>query len=325
MAERDYSIDALSGLMILGVLFVHTMSWSGLDNSLLYTIVEYCIFFRMPYFFYKSGVYYRQVADYQCIRGGGKLLRLFVKYSLVAYLIYCCILFIKDDFSITNVVKIPIKQLLVNGTLNSNLPLWFLTTFFAAKVLYNWFRNKGVKNIVILSIFAILTLSLFYFSQRPDWVSFPRYVYSISGAVFFISVGNQLKSIQFNKWIIIFATIGYCVIAIFSHSRVDMFENELIEGRYEIWMLSSILGIIILINLFKVLYNSYRFPFLSFINRNALPLFASHWIIYLVVSNLFIEPLSIENSYYKILIYATILLMYIGLLFFIEKRKNVTN
>lgn len=70
MAERDYSIDALSGLMILGVLFVHTMSWSGLDNSLLYTIVEYCIFFRMPYFFYKSGVYYRQVADYQCIIGG---------------------------------------------------------------------------------------------------------------------------------------------------------------------------------------------------------------------------------------------------------------
>lgn len=215
---------------------------------------------------------------------GGKLLRLFVQYTFIAYLIYCCILFITDDLSITNVVKIPIKQLLVNGTLNSNLPLWFLTTFFAVKVLYNWFRNKGVKNIVILSIFAILTLSLFYFSLiEPELVSFPKYVYSISGAVFFISVGNQLKSIQFNKWTIIFATIGYCVIAIFSHSRVDMFENELIEGRYEMWMLSSILGIIVLINLFKVLYNSYRFPFLSFINRNALPLFASHWIIYLVV------------------------------------------
>lgn len=256
----------------------------------------------MPYFFYKSGVYYRQVTNYQCVIGG-KLLLLFVKYSFIAYLIYCCILFITDDFSITNAVKMPIKQLLLNGTLNSNLPLWFLTTFFAAKVLYNWFRNKGVKNIAILFLFEILTLSLFYFSLiGPEWVSFPKYVYSISGAIFFISVGNQLKSIQFNKWAIILATIGYCVIAIFSHSRVDMFENELIEGRYELWMLSSILGIIVFINLFKVIYNSYRFPFLSFINRNALPLFASHWIIYLVVSNLFIEPLSIENSYSKIII-----------------------
>ena len=326
MAERDYSIDALSGLMILGVVFVHVMSWSGLENALLYTIVEYLIFYRMPYFFYKSGMFYKATSDRKAIIGGGKLLWLFVKFSLIAHIVNCIFLAINDNLTFVTAIKQPFKTILTQGTIGSNLPLWFLTTFFCAKVIFNFFCSRNCKSWIIAFVTGIIGVLSFNMNEMALLsINLPLYFYSINIAIFFMACGATFRNFHGRIDVLLVSTILYVICAILCHSRVDVFENELLEGNYVIWMLSSIAGIIVITRFFKILYKKYKFPILTFINNNALELFASHWIIYLIVYNSIVKTHNINNPYLLASVYTISIILYLLAVGIYNRQKHVTN
>ena len=64
--ERDKSIDAVAGMMIIVMVVGHCVA-----EGYLKTFINVLNFF-MPWFYYKSGMFYRVQSNLECIIGGGQ-------------------------------------------------------------------------------------------------------------------------------------------------------------------------------------------------------------------------------------------------------------
>lgn len=57
--ERDKSIDAVAGLMMIVVITRHTLNWLGLSDEPFVQILLRFFFYTMPFYFFKAGMFYR--------------------------------------------------------------------------------------------------------------------------------------------------------------------------------------------------------------------------------------------------------------------------
>ena len=56
-ANIDYSVDAVCGLMIIYMIYGHICAWSGVQQIELFPCL---LFYFMPWFFFKSGMFFRE-------------------------------------------------------------------------------------------------------------------------------------------------------------------------------------------------------------------------------------------------------------------------
>ena len=64
--SRDKNIDAVAGLMIIVMVIGHCVATGYL--KIFITLFN----FYMPWFYYKSGMFYRRQSNQKCIIGGGQ-------------------------------------------------------------------------------------------------------------------------------------------------------------------------------------------------------------------------------------------------------------
>lgn len=69
--KRETSIDAVAGLMILTMIMGHVMQFSYLFSTWMYQPLH-LLFFFMPWFFFKSGMFTKKQSVKDCLRGGVK-------------------------------------------------------------------------------------------------------------------------------------------------------------------------------------------------------------------------------------------------------------
>lgn len=69
--KRETSIDAVAGLMILTMMMGHVMQESFLFSTWMY-LPLHIVFFRMPWFFHKAGMFAREQNVKDCLMGGVK-------------------------------------------------------------------------------------------------------------------------------------------------------------------------------------------------------------------------------------------------------------
>ena len=73
--------------------------------------------------------------------------------------------------------------------------------------------------------------------------------------------------------------VSYLAIEIFCLSTVDIHGNEIVQGHYFLWWISSLSGIIVINNIFKFI----NLRFLVVIGRNSMEYYVWHWIIMLAL------------------------------------------
>lgn len=68
-SKRDNSLDAACGLMIIYMIYGHICLWSGVTQV---EIFPRLLFFFMPWFFFKSGMFFKPRSYKSELSGGGK-------------------------------------------------------------------------------------------------------------------------------------------------------------------------------------------------------------------------------------------------------------
>lgn len=58
-SSRNESIDSVAGLMIIYMVFTHVMQGFGQTHVECYKILERFLYFFMPWFFFKAGMFFR--------------------------------------------------------------------------------------------------------------------------------------------------------------------------------------------------------------------------------------------------------------------------
>lgn len=183
------------------------------------------------------------------------------------------------------------KSLLAQGSMSSNLPLWFLPSLFIAIIVSNRLICLHKKKYLYTIFIFIL---LFIVQLTP--VRLPLYIGNILLGIFFFMIGSYLKDLQYHKLVFIFSIAISLLSLVLLPSFVDFRANKLIFGNYYVWLFASICNCIFTNNIFKRASFLNRLK-LNIIGKDSMNYYITHWIVLGLAVIIFKDLLNINNSY----------------------------
>lgn len=269
--QRDTSLDMISGLLIIHMILGHCFQRAGAIDSWFYRQMEYLYFF-MPWFFYKNGMFYHPLSLKQTAFGGIKrLLKPFVLYSFIGHILYCLKILIDGDKNWIHFVLTPIKEIVWGGACQGNIPLWFLLSLFVVRIIaFFLFRTKELV-LTFMTIGIVIPTLLYYFDIKT-----PLYFANIFLGLFYFLSGSILREVQYQKNVAFIGIFSYFLFCILGLTVVDMRSNTLEKGSYLLHPVAGLCGIITINNISKWL--NFNFKWLLKIGKNSMNYYVTHWI-----------------------------------------------
>ena len=274
--ERNNSLDVISGILIIWMLFYHVFQKSGMTSSPIYVYALRCLYFFLPWFFYKSGMFHKEMPPGQVfVRQGKKLIGPFVLFTLIGEFVFSFILFGSGDRQWIHYVLTPCKNILLGGASRGNMPLWFLSALFLVKFLISlWERLKFPK--LLLGILSLIFVGGVQFFPGV-YQMIPTILQCTFLGVFFYLCGYYLREWQYKKAVLSAGAAAALLTAVFVPSYVDFRINSTLSGYWILWVVASIGAIIAINNLFRL---KFLCPgILAWIGRHSMFLLCTHWII----------------------------------------------
>lgn len=283
MKERIRWIDFLSGVMIIWMILYHIFIFTGNKEAQICDGLYKIFFFFMPWFFFKSGMFVKEIPIKNVIVSGfKKLLVPYFLFSIFGYIAYVIQQVIISDISVDSMFIDPAITLLFTGSVLGNLPLWFLLALFLDKVLWQIFIKLKLNNYIIALLSFIIC-----FGGYLGGIKIPFYLWFTFSGLFFYSMGDFFRYLQFKDIIFLLAIILYVIAILFFPNSVQMRSNSLEFGYYALWPVTGLAAIIVWNNLsYKIETIKSRMTLLnkvlggvSLVGHNSLYLFITHSLI----------------------------------------------
>jgi fucose 4-O-acetylase-like acetyltransferase len=276
--EKDKSrvlyLDNICGLLIIDmVFFVHIRMNADVTSGIIPFINRLLCFF-MPWFFYKSGMFYRDEDWKQRIRKDFRsLLVPYFYFTLFGWIIFIFSSLMSGKSSPDYLLLQPLREIVFNEATVWNGALWFLPSLFAVK----WLACVLYKrvNVALLMVTALVLASVMHFTD----FNYPLYLGNIMLGLFFYSLGYLMKNAQFRAWALIPAIAVYVVSIVvpFITNYFDFRFNTVDESdNYFLVLAYSVSGIVVFNNLFKCVFDR-DIPVLSGIGRNSITVLCVHY------------------------------------------------
>lgn len=306
--QRDSSLDLIGGLLIIHMISGHIFgNFSHLDTQF-YRIEQFLLFFFMPWFFFKGGMFFRYNPDYKVFvrKSCRRLIIPFLFWGIIGIPFFFVYVATSEHSGVLGWYLAPIKSLPMAGAFEGNGPLWFLLSLFIARIVYNYcFGNK-----VLTRILVVASVGVPFAFYCADFTSLPIVSHTFLG-FFFFHCGYQLREKQYLAKVFITSIGFYLAIAAFSPTYVKMVSNELEFGDcYLVHFLYALVAIIGCNNMFKHFTPPYtKIPqtirtqritaIFESIGRNSMNYLVTHWILLLIIKTVMLNCLGIDNSWTK--------------------------
>lgn len=268
---RHYHLDGVAGAMILYMIYGHICCWVPEIKQI--PIFSRTLFLFMPWFFFKSGMFYRKKEFSAVLKGGWhKLLIPYIVFSIIGDIIFDCRYLLEGITDWRRFVIAPIRIIIHQGAVAGNAPLWFLLTLFFVKTIYNAIPNKRYCYLIVTFTSGGVTWWLYS-------IGFADYYWIANTllGIFFYGLGHEFAERQYNPIIALSATIIYVGPVIFEPTYVDFRSNTMTNnGSYPIWMVASLCGVIMFNYFFKILPQSF-YKLLAFVGHHSMSYFIMHW------------------------------------------------
>lgn len=286
MIKRDSSLDTIAGIMTIYMIYIHICPWVGISPL---PHVGKFLFFFMAWFFYKSGMFFHNISFSECYKKGIQRLMIpYIIFSIIGWFMFFIRDVIKQEITEQYFIN-SLRQILHEGAVAGNAPLWFLFTLFCVRIIFYLVHKLKQYSVIPICFFGILAYILnFWHIKDYYWIS------NICSGMFFFGCGYILKNVQYNKYLFIISVITYIGIIIYIPTFVDFRSNTFTKENYIAWILSSLAGIITFNNIFK--YIPVRFKLLNNIGKDSMSYYVTHWIILSITYVLFFEFIEQEEK-----------------------------
>ncbi|WP_028909541.1 acyltransferase family protein [Prevotella sp. AGR2160] len=309
--ERAVYLDTICGILIIHMIYTcHLPSFAaGLDTARqwpIFIIPGLVLGFFMSWFFFKSGMFYKEKPFREVLRSSAK--RLLVPYIVFTIIgAICEILFRIGDPSLSTfgLITRPLYETLYDESPSWSLANWFLLSLFIVRIAFAALKKMKVNTIVIFTVSLLLAYAvnkLYYVIQPAPYVIMiggkhlllyiPYYWGNIFYGLVFYSLGLLLKDLQFNKYAFVIAAALY-IIHFFYKSGIDVRADD-VHGMFPAYPLAvvySIAGIIVFNNIFKRFINK-KIPLLTYVGKNSMIYYVTHYITLSVMFNVFVGDVS---------------------------------
>ena len=313
--KRLSYIDTSAGLMILFMLYYHLVYFSRFSP-----IPAYLIGFYMPFFFYKSGMFFKSRPQRGLIqKDSPKLLRTFLIYSLIGWIVWS-VCMLCSGYSVINCLRAPLESFIHIGNIKGNDPLWFLLCIFFVREIFNFLVNKNVNALVIAIVSYLIG---FIFSS----IGFQDYTWWFGNwftGLCFFSLGYVItrfnNKIAFLLAIIIVLLFGVGeVLDIIQVPRLYTHANKMTRGNYLLYLPWALACVVFTINFFRYAQRFLKFRILDFVGTNALHIYIWHWILFTVATFFTKEVLGIESVRIHWIILVVSALVFLPMICYISK------
>lgn len=275
--RRTDWIDCIAGVLIIRMILGHYISYAGLKTSPMFSALD-LLFFYMPWFFYKSGMFYRSVENMtewkvSVLRNTKSLMIPYVFFSMFGIIIGWVYFYLTNDSALKPTFTTIVSNFIGMGCYYWSSPLWFLLTLSLVKIITPPILKY--VNIYILLIGSIgMAFSHYYFMNgHYNWLG-----NMCSGMAFYL-IGIISSKRQYKKVWIAISLIVMTLIGFYTPTFVSMFSNTLQNnGCYLLWYPFCISGIILINNLFKFLHSKgLLFPILNTIGKDSMAYYLIHF------------------------------------------------
>lgn len=216
--------------------------------------------------------------------GGKKLLLPLLTFSLIGMVVHDIRLLVNGDTNIVHFLLTPIKDFVLTGSIEGNLPLWFLSSLFVVKLFFAILRKREINMFFILLVSCLLA-----FVQHIVNNPLPIYFGNICSGLFFYATGVFImkNNYQNNSRVFAISVVIFCVMAFLGNPAVVMRTNELLDGAYLLWLVYSIAGCIFINKLMSFIPCR---NLLEWIGKNSMPIYLTHWIV-IELFNMFVHDI----------------------------------
>lgn len=301
----DY-ITAINGLMCLCVVLAHIlMHIVGYSNTktvftLIFrlTLESFIFIIVMPFFFYKSGAFSEHNGTVRAKHYWRKYIRPFAIYGAIGMAVQFLVTCFGYGVSCRQWLHDLIRTACVMNTVFGNGPLWFLLTLFLVRSASDFILPKVHPLIV-----AMLSIGFAYLHFRLATPKTPFILGNFFSGMCFYSLGYYMKKHEDKNWMMALSFVvyvGYFILVAFTSLKFSFpvyhFNTILYGGNYLIIYPLGFFGIIATKAAFRWLSKHYSFPVLSYIGRNAMNFYVTHWIVIVVAQLAFVKCFGANES-----------------------------
>lgn len=296
--KRIEWIDTAKGICILLVVINHLCIYANvleeMDNYLIRQSINFFTSFRMPLYFFLSGLFFKTYG------GGIPFLKKKINKILIPFLFFYVLTadFIPQVFySLSDRPLLGINNLTFMGQMHdicydccqaTNGPIWFLLCLFEVNILFccvNVIYKENVELIYTLSVlFGINGLLLSYFDIR-----LPLTFSTSFTCLPFFAFGHYIRnstSILYNSMIDKYLISCSIVCAIFLWlvaRHVVFYKNEFYHSSYFTAHICGIVGTMMILFLSKYLG---RIPIVTYYGKYSIITLCTHYPLYVLYDNL---------------------------------------
>ncbi|MCM1337807.1 MAG: acyltransferase [Candidatus Amulumruptor caecigallinarius] len=285
---RDESLDIVAGLLIIWMMLSH--AGAGADYfPPFYGWIDRALYFFMPWFFFKAGMFFRVKPRREFLRSNWKrLLVPFLAFSLLGYVMWLPGVISQPGLSLTYKIGAPIVQLLKEGSVTANIPLWFLLSLFLVKGVANEALLRRWNVWITGAVGLAIGLGLYLIGEvEPLWVA-----NSAVGLAFFMlgyvlhspaAPSNRVRGWLDGRIIYIVALTLFVLHNVLCPGSMSMRTNTfsgVVTGygtEYLLWFVASVLGILLLNKGAK--WRPLRYTGLHVVGRDSMGYLAVHQLV----------------------------------------------
>lgn len=203
----------------------------------------------------------------------------YVVFSLIGHLVKCVKMLMEGDTNWVHYVLSPIKQIMLSGSLDGNLPLWFLPSLLAVQLIYTVLHEK-LNDRWIVSIGLTIAFLLYYLNIQK-----PLYLGNITIGLAVFGFGHLMRQPQYETAIFALAGIAYMTILLTVQGTLDFRINMPHNGNYLIVVLFALSGCVVINNIFKRM--SFSLKLFEWIGKRSMNFYVTHWLVLLTCSIVF--------------------------------------
>lgn len=326
---RNVGIDNLAGLLILHmIVVVHVATGCGGSSYQFYYIISKVLCFFLPWFFYKSGMYYRSMSTRDLL--GSLWRKLGVPYLFFSLMSWFVIEFVwkvlaTHEFTFPQLLLYSIKAFVYKGIIPGNAALWFLLDLMIVKLIYHFLRQLKLSDREILIGSSLIYILLRFTPLYHENVTLPLDV--MCGLVFYV-LGSIVRIRELpSLWMVsAFAVLfAFILFVVPFHSLMD-FRAQIVYTRGNLYFALLLAYSVMMIVLSNALFSKYankKIQPLMFVGQNSLLFFAAHYPLYLITSNILKMKLHVVSFVPLFLLTLVLLSVELGFCYIVLNTKHL--
>jgi fucose 4-O-acetylase-like acetyltransferase len=298
MEKRTEYVDLAAGIMIAWMILGHTASHASYEGNFL-IIGKYLSFF-MPWFFYKSGFFYKSKTLTEIIKNGAKkLIWPFVVYSLIGQFFYYICLAVEHNISFRSFVYQPLRCLFVTECLPGNGALWFLVVLYVITIVAPFCIKKLHP---VFSVFIGVAIAFVCYLPKLSW--FPCIIPNVAAGMAFYMLGYYCQDKENKLWMILLAIIVYAVCCLVGYPGIYFHHNSASSTvTYLLYYPASFAGIILLNNLCRWINPYLKYSVFRWIGENAMNIYLTNWIVLVLLRLIILDIVQMRDTTIIFIIY----------------------